>query len=243
MSVPAPDSTEYWSERSRLDPLAAVLDPGAAGDGKNAQIDRMHRLALRRVLAGQRARSVLDFGCGTGRMSRAVAWFADLVTAIDTSREWSERAREPNTDPRVDFTTYDGHVLPFDDASFDTVVSVVVLQLYRDTVARFRSIAQELARVLRPAGRAWFIEQAAPLDAGGAWSPERWRAELATAGLDLRRVRPVRHFQHSPVFRLALTGRVPKPWLEVAARVDLALTVRAGLREPYTECLMSIVRR
>jgi SAM-dependent methyltransferase len=242
MTVPEADSTEYWGARSRLDPLAAVLDPGADG-GKNAQIHRMHRAALHRALAGQRLGHILDFGCGTGRICAELAPLADRVTGVDISRDMLDRARQLNPDSRIDFIAYDGKTLPFDDASFDAAVTVLVLQLYRDQPARFRSIVSELVRVLRPGAPAWLIEQAAPQFDGEAWSPHRWQTELARAGVDLLRLRPVRHFQHSPVFRAALSGVIPQRRLDSAAQLDMALTARMGMRGPYTECLMSVVRR
>jgi ubiquinone/menaquinone biosynthesis C-methylase UbiE len=241
MTVPQPDSTDYWDDRSRLDPLAAVLDP--IGDArKNSQVDRMHRLALRRAVGRQRLGRVLDFGCGTGRMTIDLAQYSDHVVGVDISSEMVERARRIHRDPRVEFVTYDGQTLPFPDGSFDTALTVVVLQLYRDEPARFRSIAGEIARVLRPGASAWLIEQSAPQHEGEAWSPDRWRTELGTADLELTRMRPVRHFRHSKVFRATLAGLVPTRWLDAAAQLDLMLTARAGLRGPYTECLMSVVR-
>jgi hypothetical protein len=96
--------------------------------------------------------------------------------------------------------------------------------------------------VLRPGASAWLIEQAAPENDGEAWPPDRWRIELTAVGLEVTRLRPIRHFRHSKLFRATVAGLIPDRWLEPAARLDLTLTARAGLRGPYTECLMSVVR-
>jgi len=242
MTTPSPDSIEYWAARSRLDPLAAVLDPAADG-GKNAQIHRMHSAALSRALEGRRLGKVLDFGCGTGRISAVIARSSDHVTGVDISPDMVDRARELVQDPRIDFIAYDGDRLPFDDASFDAAVTVLVLQLYRDRRDRFTSIAAELARVLRPGSPAWLIEQCAPEYEGNAWTPERWRKELAVAGFDLLRARPLRHFRNTLIFRAAVSGVIPPRLRERAARLDLSLTARMGARGPYTECLLSVARR
>jgi SAM-dependent methyltransferase len=242
MSVPEPDATDYWDDRSRLDPLAAVLDPVAGTERKNSQIDRMHRIALRRAVGGRRLGHVLDFGCGVGRMTSELSRFSHHVTGVDISTDMVTRARRLNPASRVDFVTYDGKTLPFPDASFDAALSVVVLQLYRDDPDRFRSVAREIARVLRPGARAWLIEQVAPENDGDAWPPDRWRVELGAVDLDVTRLRPIRHFRHSKVFRATVAGLIPERWLEPAAQLDLTLTARAGLRGPYTECLMSVVK-
>jgi SAM-dependent methyltransferase len=242
MTVPEPDATDYWDDRSGLDPLAAVLDPVASAGRKNSQIDRMHRLALRRALGGRRLGHVLDFGCGIGRMTSELSHCSDHVTGVDISADMIERARCLNPSPRVDFITYDGNTLPFPDGSFDAALSVVVLQLYRDQPSRFRAIVRELVRVLRPGASVWLVEQAGPTNEGEAWPPDRWRAELGAEGLVVTRLRPVRHFRHSMIFRATVAGLVPERWLEHAARLDLTLTARAGLLGPYTECLMSVSR-
>jgi ubiquinone/menaquinone biosynthesis C-methylase UbiE len=242
MTVPEPDATDYWDDRSRLHPLAAVLDPVAGAERKNSQIDRMHRLALRRAMGGERFEHILDFGCGIGRMAPELRQFSGRVTGIDISPEMIAQAQRLNASPGIEFVTYDGQTLPFEDGSFDGLLSVVVLQLYRDHTDRFRSIAGEFARVLRPGGRAWLIEQAGPTDASDVWPPERWRRELGTVGLEVMRLRPIRHFRNSLIFRATVTGVVPSRLLQAATQLDLGFTARAGIRSPYTECLMSVVR-
>ena len=192
----------------------------------------MHRLALRRAVGRQRLGRVLDFGCGAGRMTIDLAQYSEHVVGVDISSEMVERARCIHRDPRVEFVTYDGQTLPFPDESFDAALTVVVLQLYRDEPARFRSIAGEIARVLRPGASAWLIEQSAPPHEGEAWSPDHWRTELSKAELELTRMRPVRHFRHSKIFTATLSGIVPTRWLDAAAQLDLTLTARAGLRGP-----------
>ena len=239
----AAGSVGWWDSRSRLDPLAAVLDPAEGAEAKNRHIDRVHRKALLRALEdGGRLGRALDFGCGTGRLSAVLAPRADVVTGVDISEEMVTVAREVSRYSNVEFLTYDGTRLPFDDATFDTAVSCLVLQMYCDEPARFHAVAADLARTLRPRATLWLIERAGAGDAA-AWTPDRWRDELARAGLELASVRPVRHGTYSPIARLVLRGVVPDRALDAAAGADAALTVRRGIRDPYTEALMRVVRR
>ena len=106
---------------------------------------------VRKALGDVRGRDVLDLGCGTGRHT---AWLAEAgarVTAVDFSEKMLERARHKVPAGDVRFVIHDlHHPLPFDDASFDAVVSGLVLEHLRDLDGFFR----EAHRVLRPRGRA-----------------------------------------------------------------------------------------
>ena len=106
---------------------------------------------VRGALGDVRGREVLDLGCGTGRHT---AWLVEAgarVTAVDFSAGMLEQARERVPGGGVRFVTHDLHDrLPFADASFDAVVSGLVLEHLRDLSAFFA----EARRVLRPAGRA-----------------------------------------------------------------------------------------
>ena len=106
---------------------------------------------VRAALGDASGRDVLDLGCGTGRHT---AWLAEAgarVTAVDFSAGMLEQARERVPTGKVRFVTHDLHEpLPFGDASFDAVVSGLVLEHLRD-LSRFFA---EAHRVLRPAGRA-----------------------------------------------------------------------------------------
>ena len=106
------------------------------------------RAAMGEVLGHE----VLDLGCGTGRHT---AWLVEAgarVTAVDFSDGMLEEARR-RVPPggRVRFVPHDLHdPLPLPDASFDAVVSGLVLEHLRELGTFFR----EARRVLRPGGRA-----------------------------------------------------------------------------------------
>jgi malonyl-CoA O-methyltransferase len=106
---------------------------------------------VRAAVGEVRGRSVLDLGCGTGRHS---AWLAEAgarVTAVDFSAGMLAEARRKPATASVRFVVHDLHEgLPFDDASFDLVVSGLVLEHLRDLAGFFA----EARRVLRPNGRA-----------------------------------------------------------------------------------------
>ena len=90
---------------------------------------------------------LLDVASGPGYgAARAAARGADVV-GVDVSAEMVALAAELH--PAIDFRVADAGALPFPDASFDAVVS----NLLMPHVADLPAVAAELARVLRPGGR------------------------------------------------------------------------------------------
>lgn len=94
--------------------------------------------------------SILDVGCGTGSLTRAIANTANIqsVIGVDPSEAYVEFARSRCDDPRVRYQTGDACALSFDDASFDRCVSQLVLNFIPDAA---RAI-EEMVRVTRPGG-------------------------------------------------------------------------------------------
>jgi SAM-dependent methyltransferase len=93
---------------------------------------------------------VLDVACGTGNATIPAARAGARVTGLDFAPALLEIAREQAADAMVeiDFVEGDAQELPFDDASFDAVVSTFG-HMFAPDHAR---TAAEMKRVLRPGG-------------------------------------------------------------------------------------------
>jgi SAM-dependent methyltransferase len=101
------------------------------------------------------AASVLDLGCGTGVLSRAIARrrrFAGRVTGIDRSAYLAAAAErlaaEAGVGDIVEFRGGDSHSLGLPDAAFDAVVAHTLLSHVEDQ----RAVLEEMVRVVRPGG-------------------------------------------------------------------------------------------
>ena len=94
---------------------------------------------------------VLDVATGSGNAALAAARRFCDVTGVDYVPELIERARERAAAERmtIDFRVGDAEALPFEDASFDVVLSTVGAMFAPNQ----ELTAAELARVCRPGGR------------------------------------------------------------------------------------------
>ncbi|HVE41247.1 MAG TPA: methyltransferase domain-containing protein [Planctomycetota bacterium] len=135
----------------RNEKAAATWD-SAAGDYERISLHLADAIehAIER-LSPRPGERILDVGCGTGLAARRAASRGAAVVGIDlgpeliaTARTLAERERLP-----IDFRVGDAERLPFDDASFDGIVSTFGVMF----VGRPEEAARELGRVCRAGGR------------------------------------------------------------------------------------------
>jgi ubiquinone/menaquinone biosynthesis C-methylase UbiE len=91
--------------------------------------------------------TVLDVATGPGYAAALAAERGARVVAVDLSREMLDLAAQLH--PEIEFRQADANALPFDDATFDAVVSNLLMPHVSDLPA----VVREFARVVRPGGR------------------------------------------------------------------------------------------
>ena len=103
---------------------------------------------------------VLDVAAGTGNASIPAAKAGAKVTASDLTPELLEagRVRAEAEGVALEWVTADAERLPFDDASFDVVMSSIGAMF----APHHQAVADELVRVCRPGGRIGLL----------SWTPE-----------------------------------------------------------------------
>ncbi|MFI5014489.1 MAG: methyltransferase domain-containing protein [Hyphomicrobiales bacterium] len=117
--------------------------------------------ALAALVEGEGKARVLDLGCGAGHVSFGAAPRAEEVVAYDLSSEMLEVVAKAAAERGVrNVTTRRGVAehLPFEDASFDCVLSRYSAHHWRDFEAGLR----EVSRVLKPGGIAGFVDAVTP---------------------------------------------------------------------------------
>ncbi|GAB3536333.1 class I SAM-dependent methyltransferase [Arthrobacter tecti] len=118
------------------------------------------------------ASRVLDLGCGTGRVTLAVALAGCKVTGVDPNGKRLEAARAKPEAGRVEWIEGDSTVIP-PDHEFDTaIMSANVAQEILDDAALARSFA-DIAGHLVPGGRLAFDSRDPMARGWEAWTKER----------------------------------------------------------------------
>lgn len=149
-----------------------------------------------------RGASVVDLGCGPGRLAVLLAGARpDLaVTGADISPDMvaiaTRGAARAGVGDRVQFRVGDAAALPFQDDTVDLVVSTVSQHHWE----RHDRAVTEIVRVLRPGGQAWiydlrFVPSGPMVSAASAAGVRLDRSRLGAGRFPLR-----------PYVRFALTA-------------------------------------
>jgi SAM-dependent methyltransferase len=195
--VPADANRSAWEDWGRVDPFWAVLTAADARHGR-WDVDAFFATGEQSIAdllahAAHYGRPVehrlaLDFGCGLGRLTRALAPHFERTVGLDISSTMIERARElltgtvPGTAP--EFAVHAGDDLAYWD-SVDFLVSLLVLQHLpsREAIERYLG---EFVRVLAPGGIAVVQLPSAVPAAGPPPLRERGKDWLRAVGVSPR---------------------------------------------------------
>ena len=152
---------QYWDQHAAADPLWAVLSfPDKSGGrwtlrefmktGEREIALLFHRCGELQLRPPRRR--ALDFGCGVGRLTQALARRHERVVGVDISPVMIDLARALNRYPdRVDYIcTADAGLHALQDSSFDCIYTNIVLQhVAPETSVRYLG---EFFRLLAPNG-------------------------------------------------------------------------------------------
>lgn len=151
---------QNWEELAATDPLWAILSDPAKKNGKWRLQEFLDRgeteiaAALSRTPPCPRAKHrALDFGCGVGRLTRAMSERFDHCIGVDISEQMITQARELNRDRvNCEFVLNISEDLKiFPDHYFDFIYTSIVLQhlVHRSSILAY---IREFCRLLSPSG-------------------------------------------------------------------------------------------
>jgi SAM-dependent methyltransferase len=151
-----------WEDLARLDPLWAILVEPSKRLGRwdpreffRTGEEEVHAVMQRAAELNYPAlnETALDFGCGVGRLTRALAGYFKKSYGVDISERMVEQARELNRSiPNVEFVPNARQDLTiFDDQSMDMIYTGRVLQHLPDRAA-ISSYLSEFVRILKKGG-------------------------------------------------------------------------------------------
>lgn len=152
-------SQAYWDERAREPGLHSILTRRWSDD-ECARVDDLTQglFADGLAAAAPQAPTVLDLGCGVGRLTGSLAEHAHFVVGLDHSPRMVERAQRESAQPNILFVTGSAAELPFASGSFDAVVVSAVLQHLPGELVG--AACAEIGRVLRARGTLLLLEGA-----------------------------------------------------------------------------------
>lgn len=116
---------------------------------------------------------VLELGCGGGiNLQFYDSERVEKLTGLDPSAELLDYTRNEARSRGIDMDIRDGigEAMPFDDASFDTVLTTFTLCSVQDG----KQVLSEMRRVLKPGGKILFLEHGRAPDKG----PEKWQQRI-----------------------------------------------------------------
>jgi len=153
---------QAWEDWGRVDPLWAVV---TASDKEHGRWDLEEFFTSgqntiesimgegRRYGVPTQADRALDFGCGVGRLTRALGTFATHVLGLDVSSSMVDQANTLNAGrSALTFAVHrDADLHLIEDSSQDIVCSLLVLQHIPSTPL-IENYLREFVRVLAPGG-------------------------------------------------------------------------------------------
>jgi ubiquinone/menaquinone biosynthesis C-methylase UbiE len=139
------ESEEFLRDQSRL--IVGVYQSGVFDEAETYLLE---------ALGDIQDLNVLDYGCGTGKSTQELKSRGALVTAFDISLTRLKDAKGHLTSEdrsHTKFVAAAAERLPFIDKKFDAIIGKQILHHLELEVA-----AREISRVLKPGGKAVFLE-------------------------------------------------------------------------------------
>lgn len=163
------------------------------------------------VVSNLRSGTILDLGTGPGYLPIEMVKRSESlkVHGIDLCGKLINMARinasKAGLNNRLKFEKGNAAKLPFDDNSYDMVISTGMLHMLKDPI----KVLKECYRVLRPGGEAWIYD---PAQVGNRVDVKRWRTSFTFKERFMfflfpyfSRINPPHHYNREEVIPLIAT--------------------------------------
>jgi ubiquinone/menaquinone biosynthesis C-methylase UbiE len=206
-----------WVERASMGELKAVISPTASDHGNDFH-HAVHVFAAKAALRRHpNARTILDFGCGTGRFLRFFGSKGRNVIGTDITFDMLSEAQRHGLPARTFVMQTEGALLPIQDQSIDLIWCCGVLRYSLFVSAEvYEQIAREMHRVLKPDGAVINLEMYVD------FPPEHFSSGFEKAGFITTDVRLMKRYD-SFVEDCLKSRRLPRSFVTTAGRAWGAL--------------------
>lgn len=229
-----------WGERAQRGFLASGIDPADRKGHKNYYIDLLQKMALDKVLELKGDEIVLDFGCGSGRISYWIAPRVKRVFGLEVTPEMIDLAEKHRTAPNVEFLLYDGAHFPNLFSPMDIVLSVGVLQTMKEE--GLKETIFQLVRYLRSGGRLVLIEQVSDNAKVGRPSPRDYLHAFQEAKLECLSHYSIRKGRWWMLY-LIRYGLIPEKWFPRIANYELTKKREKGGNLSYYKDYLFLLKK
>lgn len=148
-------TAEYWDSK------AEEMEGDAVSMWPNNHLNRHYHIEQMRLLESSlpdlHGRTVLDVGCGTGRVSRFLARRGARVTGVDFSAKAIDLARRQSPSGDVTFRVQSVFDIQ-DEVAFDLVFSWGCVVIAATNRVQLTTALRNLRRSLKPGGQALLLE-------------------------------------------------------------------------------------
>jgi SAM-dependent methyltransferase len=229
-----------WGERAQKGFLSSGIDPGDRGGHKNSYIDLLQKVALEEVFQLQGDETVLDFGCGSGRISYWIAPKVKKVVGLEVTPEMIDLAERNRTARNVEFVLYDGAHFPVFPHPFDLILSVGVLQTMKEEL--LKGTLSSLAQYLKKDGTFYLIEQASENPKVDRPGLQEYLDAFRSSNLECLRYHPIRCGRWWMLY-LIRYGLVPSNWFPQIALWEIKKNRKKDSTVPYYKDYLFLLRK
>lgn len=210
---------ENWTALGNTDPMWAILaDPAKKGNRWSPEeFFETGRQGIKTILDSLVSAGLsvsfgraLDFGCGIGRLTQALAEKFELVDGVDISHSMIHQAKTLNRFPERVFYHLNTHedLSLFPSNQYDFICTLICLQHMPKGIQR-KYIA-EFVRLLKPGGGVLYFQTI---------HGHRWRAHVPDWSADLYRKFKHKGRPHIPLYAIPV-NQVRRQIKQAGARIE-----------------------
>ncbi|NIM20162.1 MAG: methyltransferase domain-containing protein [Candidatus Latescibacteria bacterium] len=195
-----------------------MLDARDSRGNKNAYVDLLQKLAIEDCYSFSGNETILEYGCGTGRISHWLGDRSARVIAADPEMRLLKIASEKSRHSNVLYVQIEESGFPFAKSAFDVITCIGLFRLV--TKSEIHSILSGIKQTLKPGGHLICIDKVYNKKRPEHYTLDEYAEFFSAHGLTKRSVVPIRKGHWIPLY-LVFIGFVPRSWFSHLARYEL----------------------